>query len=201
VFRGRPRGGASVRLPAGQSWAMVRHGSGISRGNCSPGAIQIVDRFHVKETRTAPLSRSLEPATSRASYGQLRAARNSTKANFAPSCVPCDRTPSHPPPRRNADCTSTATATECAIRGSANKGSARHPASSKPDAKSLSALVSSAPVCIGPSRAQTPSSPSVAATSAVDFRISGNEEMTLSPLDYHFPAVHPFDTLCWRLIK
>src|SRR5665213_4245736 len=90
-----------------------------------------------------------------------------------------------------ADFISLAIATACAIHSSTNRASALRLASSKPDAKSPSELVSSAPGCTGPWLAPTASSLFGAAVSAGGLKISGNAEMVLSQLDPQICAVHP----------
>jgi len=71
---------------------------------------------------------------------------------------------------------------------------------SKPDVKSPSEPVSSAPGCTGPWLAPTALLLFGAAVSAGGSKISGNAEMVLSPLDPQICAVHPNLglTIAWR---
>jgi hypothetical protein len=157
-----------------------------------PGAIQIVDRFHVKQ------------ALHRTAQSIFGSTGDQTKQWASARCVELDDgkctplfvrsvpMPPTPPMPLAADSTFIAIATACGIHGSTNTASVPRPASSKPDAKSLSELASSALECIGRWTAPTTSSPYGAVASAGGLRISGNDEMGVSQPDDQFCAVHPW---------
>ena len=160
-------------------------------GELFPHAVQIVDRFHVKETiyRTA-----------HAIYG----ASSERAAQWAGKrCKELDD--GHVPKLLRAldrHAASWEEARKCALYIRRNRDRMRYPNSapgvsaplpvlSKRDAKLPSEPASNAPACTGPFAALTLSSPFAAAVSADAFRTSGNAEPTASPLDRHFSVAHP----------
>ena len=157
-----------------------------------PGAIQIVDRLHVKQTlhRTA---QAIFGSTGEQAkpWETARCAAANSAPLFGPSAL---MPPSAPMPH-DAGLISFATVTACGIRGSTNKNSAPHRACSKPVAKLPSELASNDPVCIRLWPAPTASSRYDAAVSARALKTSGSAEMILSPPDSHFCAVHPLRKL------
>ena len=94
-----------------------------------PQAIQILDRFHVKQTLHRTAQSIFEPPATKPRHGQPRAAPNWTTENCTPSSTPSVPMPVLPSRRPNACCTSFAIAPACDTRSFMPKPCAPPPAS------------------------------------------------------------------------